>query len=151
MAEIHKRLLCFEYLSNGNLYEYLSDASCGLEWRKRYQIIQGICEGLKYLHGNDVVHLALQPCNILLDDNMVPKIAEFCLSVSFDDYLIIIYMTLLCRAYMTPEIVLSERITFKSDIYSLGVIITDILIGHTHHNFEIQNVRTIYNYVSLLR
>ena len=56
------------------------DASLGLEWSVRYQIIKGICEGLHYLHGNYIVHLDLQPFNILLDDNMVPKIADFCLS-----------------------------------------------------------------------
>lgn len=62
-----------------------ADASCGLKWRKRYQIIKGICEGLHYLHASRIVHLDLKPANILLDDNMVPKIADFGLSRCFDE------------------------------------------------------------------
>jgi serine/threonine protein kinase len=56
------------------------DASSGLEWRLRFQIIKGICEGLHYLHMNRILHLDLKPANILLDSNMVPKIADFGLS-----------------------------------------------------------------------
>ena len=61
------------------------DESCGLEWRKRYQIINGICQGLNYLHENRIVHLDLKPENVLLDDNMVPKITDFGLSRYFEE------------------------------------------------------------------
>uniref|UniRef100_A0A0A8ZGH5 Protein kinase domain-containing protein n=1 Tax=Arundo donax TaxID=35708 RepID=A0A0A8ZGH5_ARUDO len=50
MAEIRKRLLCFEYLNNKSLDKHLSAESCGLEWHRRYEIIKGICCGLHYLH-----------------------------------------------------------------------------------------------------
>ena len=70
----------FKYFRTTQFYFLaITDASCGLEWRARYQIIKGVCEGLHYLHQNDIVHLDLKPANILLDDNMVPKIADFCL------------------------------------------------------------------------
>jgi serine/threonine protein kinase len=62
-----------------------TDASCGLEWRTRYRIINGICDGLHYLHQNQVLHLDLKPPNILLDGNMFPKIADFGLSRLFDE------------------------------------------------------------------
>lgn len=52
----------------------LADPSQGLEWRIRYQIVKGICEGLHYLHQHNIVHLDLKPANILLDNNMVPKL-----------------------------------------------------------------------------
>ncbi|KAF8658086.1 hypothetical protein HU200_059552 [Digitaria exilis] len=84
MADVRERLLCFEYVPNGTLKDYITDASCGLEWRKRYQIIKGICEALHYLHEMRIVHLDLKPSNILLDDNMVPKIADFGISRCFD-------------------------------------------------------------------
>jgi coatomer subunit beta' len=58
-----------------------ADASCGLEWRKRYEIIKGICEGLLHLHDKRILHLDLKPGNILVDEHMVPKIADFGLSV----------------------------------------------------------------------
>ena len=60
-------------------------ASCGLEWRVRYQIIKGICDALHYLHEKRIVHADLKPANILLDDNMLPKIADFGLSRCFDE------------------------------------------------------------------
>lgn len=60
-----------------------TDASAGLDWRKRYRIIKGISEGLNYLHQNRVVHLDLKPSDILLDGKMVPKICGFGNSRSF--------------------------------------------------------------------
>ena len=62
----------------------LTDASSGLGWIWRYQIIKGICNGLHYLHKMDIVHLDLKPANILLDKNLVPKITDFGISRFFD-------------------------------------------------------------------
>jgi serine/threonine protein kinase len=56
------------------------------EWRKCYQIIKGVCEGLHYLHKERrIVHSDLKPANILLDNDMVPKIADFGISRCFDE------------------------------------------------------------------
>jgi serine/threonine protein kinase len=56
-----------------------ADESRGLNWEKRYKIIKGACEGLKYLHGlsNPIFHLDLKPDNILLDENLTAKLADF--------------------------------------------------------------------------
>jgi len=81
MADTHQRLLCFEYLPKGSLNHYIKDPSKGLEWRKRYKIIKGICEGLSYLHHKNILHLDLKPANILLDADMMPKITDFGLSI----------------------------------------------------------------------
>ena len=59
----------------------------GLEWHARYKIIKGTCEGLKYLHEEfkePLYHLDLKPDNILLDENMVPKLADFGSAKLFD-------------------------------------------------------------------
>ncbi|CAN6204104.1 unnamed protein product, partial [Urochloa humidicola] len=85
MADLRNRLLCFEFVPNGSLHDYITDASHGLEWRVRYKMIEGICEGLNYLHEKHIVHLDLKPTNILLDNNMVPKIADFGISRCFDE------------------------------------------------------------------
>jgi serine/threonine protein kinase len=62
--------------------------SDGLDWRTRYSIIVGASEGLKYLHeGLDkpIYHLDIKPDNILLDKNMLPKLADFGLSKVFNE------------------------------------------------------------------
>jgi len=67
-----------------------ADESCGLDWNTRYKIIKGMCEGLKYIHKDleePLLHLDLKPDNILVDKNMVPKIADFGLSRIFGDAL----------------------------------------------------------------
>lgn len=50
-----------------------------IDWNTRFKIIKGICEGLKFLHtlAQPIIHLNLKPQNIMLDSNMVPKIADF--------------------------------------------------------------------------
>ena len=66
-----------------------TDEYSGHDWPTRYAIIKGICEGLKYLHEelkpDPIYHLDLKPANILLDDNMSPKLADFGLSRLFGE------------------------------------------------------------------
>ncbi|KAM3206046.1 hypothetical protein ACQJBY_061620 [Aegilops geniculata] len=85
LADLRQRLLCFEYLPKGSLDKQITDASGGLQWGQRYEIIEGICDGLNQLHKMHIIHLDLKPENILLDDNMMPKIADFGLSRCFDE------------------------------------------------------------------
>ncbi|XP_062197762.1 cysteine-rich receptor-like protein kinase 44 isoform X2 [Phragmites australis] len=132
LAEVRERLLCLEYVPNKNLREHISDTSCGLEWHVRYEIIKGICSGLHYLDTEcDIAHMDLKPENILLDDNMVPKIADFGTSRLFGENQSRI-ITKTCRGtfgYMAPEYINDGEITKKVDIFSLGVIILELLTG----------------------
>ncbi|XBI33941.1 hypothetical protein VPH35_119805 [Triticum aestivum] len=130
MADVRQRLLCFEYLHKGSLHDYITDAYSGLEWKERYEIIKGICNGLKYLHDNQIVHLDLKPANILLNDNLVPKIADFGLSKCFteDQSQINISQLAGTPGYLAPEFY-GGKITPKVDIYSLGIIIAEMLTG----------------------
>lgn len=130
IAEARQRLLCFEFVPNGSLDNYISDMFHGLEWRKRYQIIRGICEGLRYLHDENVLHLDLKPSNILLDHNLVPKITDFGLSRCFDDNKTRTVTANLIGSvgYLAQEF-FSGLISFKSDVYSLGVIIMEVVTG----------------------
>ncbi|CAM0901642.1 unnamed protein product [Alopecurus aequalis] len=133
-AESTERLLCLEYLSNGSLDKYLTDESSGLNWSTRYKIIEGTCYGLCHLHeqvDKPIIHLDLKPANILLDDGMVPKITDFGLSRLLDQ------QQTMCTSsrvgtlgYMAPEFVNRGTITPKSDIFSLGVIIMEVVTGH---------------------
>ncbi|KAM0891218.1 hypothetical protein ACQ4PT_026535 [Festuca glaucescens] len=129
MADVHQRLLCFEYITKGGLDKYIIDAH--REWRMCYTIIIGICEGLQYLHENHIVHLDLKPANILLDNNMIPKITDFGLSRCFDENQSqdITKTVLGTIGYMASELREGGVIACSSDLFSLGVIIIEILTG----------------------
>uniref|UniRef100_A0ACD5YP18 Uncharacterized protein n=1 Tax=Avena sativa TaxID=4498 RepID=A0ACD5YP18_AVESA len=139
MADERQRLLCFEYLPRGSLDKYITRESCVLEWIKCYEIIKGICDGLHYLHSKQrIVHLDLKPTNILLDDKMVPKIADFGLSRRFGEKQSQTFTSKLfgTLGYMAPEF-LNGQITFKLDIYSLGIIIIEMMTGKKgYHDVE---------------
>ncbi|KAE8802369.1 hypothetical protein D1007_21921 [Hordeum vulgare] len=132
-AHVQERLLCYEYLQGGNLEELLSDELCGLDWHTRYKIIKGVCEGLHFLHtGSDdpICHLDLKPANILLDRDMIPKIADFGLSRLFASAQSHITTQIIGTfGYMPPEFIERGKITLKFDIFSLGVIIMKIIAG----------------------
>jgi len=92
--------------------------------------------GLYCLHegreGAPILHLDLKPSNILLDKNMTPKIADFGLSRLFDEGKTHTCTTKLIgsRGYMAPEFIDSLILSKESDIFSLGVIILEIMTGH---------------------
>ncbi|RCV20174.1 hypothetical protein SETIT_4G035100v2 [Setaria italica] len=133
LAEKTYRALCFEYLHNGSLQKHISDEHCGLDWHTRYKIIKGICEGLKYIHEElekPLYHLDLKPDNILLDKDMVPKIADFGLSKIFGKELTRTSQSPLGTCgYQPPEYIERGEISKKFDIFSLGVLMIKIVSG----------------------
>ncbi|XP_037481041.1 putative receptor-like protein kinase At4g00960 [Triticum dicoccoides] len=136
-VEKPEMLLCLEYLPTGSLNEYLSDESSGLNWSTRYKIIKGICYGLCHLHGQKVpiIHLDLKPANILLSDAMIAKIADFGLSRLLEQSGTIRTSSRLgTRGYMPPEFFeeSAAALSIKSDIFSLGVIIIEIITGRKY-------------------
>jgi serine/threonine protein kinase len=125
--------LCLEYVHNGSLRQHIHDANTGYNWATRYRIIRGACEGLKYLHEGlefPLLHLDLKPDNILLDNNMTPKIADFGVSRFFDEKNTTEWSSRGTRGYCPPEYITGKKVTQASDIFSLGVIIVEIMTGH---------------------
>ncbi|XP_037481842.1 putative receptor-like protein kinase At4g00960 [Triticum dicoccoides] len=131
LAEIRERLLCFEYVSNGSLDKYIADELRGLEWDIRYQIIKGICAGLHYLHEEKrILHMDLKPANILLDDQMVPKITDFGLSRPVENPQTMTTNHFSSPGYGAPENLFGRgTMSVQSDMYSLGVIIVELVTG----------------------
>ncbi|XP_044335338.1 protein QUIRKY [Triticum aestivum] len=128
MADIHQRLFCFEYMPKGSLDKYINTHH---EWETCYKIIKGICEGLQYLHDNSIIHLDLKPANILLDDDMVPKITDFGLSRCLDENQSQVFTKTISgtMGYLAPERYGGSGIKPSGDLYSLGIIIMEILTG----------------------
>uniref|UniRef100_A0ACD5WHQ9 Uncharacterized protein n=1 Tax=Avena sativa TaxID=4498 RepID=A0ACD5WHQ9_AVESA len=140
-AENTECLLCLECLPKGSLEKYISGASSGLDWPTRYRIIEGISYGLQYLHeqvNGPIIHSDLKPGNILLDENMIPKITDFGLSRQYDrKQTVHTEKTSGTLGYMPPEY-LRGIITPMFDIYSLGVIIMEVITGHRDYPYEIK-------------
>ncbi|KAK1611041.1 hypothetical protein QYE76_034714 [Lolium multiflorum] len=138
-------LICLEYLSKGSLNMYISDASSGLDWPQRFKIIQGVSYGLQYLHqqsGGPIIHLDLKPGNILLDENMLPKITDFGLSRLFDQSNTIHTLsTHGTFGYMAPEHI-QGIITPMSDIFGLGVLILEVITGQKGYPYDIRTNST---------
>ncbi|XP_066340281.1 G-type lectin S-receptor-like serine/threonine-protein kinase SRK [Miscanthus floridulus] len=86
VAPVTETVLCYEYFHKGSLDKHIFGASNTIGWNTRFDIIKGISEGIQFLHSlpRPLLHLGLKPQNILLDDNMVPKIADFVFSRIFD-------------------------------------------------------------------
>ncbi|VAH25541.1 unnamed protein product [Triticum turgidum subsp. durum] len=133
-GEMTYKALCFEYMHKGSLQKHLY----GLNWDKRYNIIKGTCEGLKYLHEGfkePIYHLDLKPENILLDEYMIPKLADFGLSKLFGEE-----QTRVTQSrpgtigYMPHEYLFNGIVSKKVDIFSLGVVMIKIITGPKGHS-----------------
>uniref|UniRef100_A0A453MHA0 Protein kinase domain-containing protein n=1 Tax=Aegilops tauschii subsp. strangulata TaxID=200361 RepID=A0A453MHA0_AEGTS len=132
------RILCFEYLHGGDLGRHLSaeEQPCGLDWQTCYKIIRGVCAGLKYLHSVDIYHLDLKPANILLDNNMMPKIGDFGISRVLPSSKTITTKpgTLIgTMGFMPPEYIDKQEISSKYDMFSLGAILIQIMAGRKNY------------------
>ncbi|RLM69373.1 hypothetical protein C2845_PM17G02250 [Panicum miliaceum] len=142
IADIKQRFLCFEYAPNKSLHNYVKDNSHRSEWDTCYQLIEGICQGLHYLHNEEhIIHMDLKPDNILLDANMVPKISDFGLSRRFSGSQSRIFTENIrgSLGYMAPEYLRNGEISFKSDIFSLGLIIRKLLLWKTNDSSSFEN------------
>ncbi|XP_066361555.1 receptor like protein kinase S.2-like, partial [Miscanthus floridulus] len=131
VADIIHRLLCLEFVPNGSLGKILSEKFSGHNWNVRFKIIKGVSVGLKYLHDSGIMHFDLKPDNILLDEKMVPKIADFGISrLAAGESNTISTMTRLgTPGFMPPEFINKQIISKQFDIFSLGVIIKRIVVS----------------------
>ncbi|KAM3410921.1 hypothetical protein ACQJBY_002875 [Aegilops geniculata] len=130
-ADITESLLCYEFLPKGNLMKNLFEVPSKMDWKTRFKVIKGICQGLLFLHSIPIVHMDLKPESILLDSNMRPKIVEFGLSRLFGQEQTRMNAQDIVGSYgyIAPEYLYRGEITTKSDIYSLGLLIIETSTG----------------------
>ncbi|XP_020272827.1 receptor-like serine/threonine-protein kinase SD1-8 isoform X3 [Asparagus officinalis] len=130
-----ERMLIYEYMHNRSLDTIIFDKSKArlLNWQKRFNIVAGIARGLLYLHQDSrlrIIHRDLKASNILLDDEMNPKISDFGVARTFgdgtDEHTKRLVGTL---GYMSPEYAMDGVFSIKSDVFSFGVLVLEIISG----------------------
>ncbi|KAG6531110.1 hypothetical protein ZIOFF_004881 [Zingiber officinale] len=128
--------LVIEYMPQGTLLEHLRGKRVGtrtLSWRQRLQIALEAAQGLEYLHSEckpPLIHRDVKSANILLSENLEAKIADFGLSKAFDSGT----NTLSTKVkgtpgYLDPEYNVSLQLSERSDIFSFGVVLLELITG----------------------
>ncbi|KAL9239267.1 hypothetical protein vseg_013606 [Gypsophila vaccaria] len=136
-ADGDQRLLVYEYMPLGSLEEHLHDLPPGrgpLDWSTRMKIAAGAAKGLEYLHDKakpPVIYRDLKCSNILLDEEYRPKLSDFGLAKlgPVGDNTHVSTRVMGTYGYCAPEYAMTGQLTLKSDIYSFGVVLLEIITG----------------------
>ncbi|RVX07998.1 Cysteine-rich receptor-like protein kinase 15 [Vitis vinifera] len=128
-TEGQEKLLIYEFMPNKSLDIFIFDADKRqqLNWEICHNIIDGIARGLLYLHEDSrlkIIHRDLKPNNVLLNHDMVAKISDFGMARIF------------C-GYMAPEYAMEGMFSMKSDVFSFGVILLEIISGKRNSGFHL--------------
>ncbi|KAJ0658391.1 putative protein kinase RLK-Pelle-RLCK-VIIa-1 family [Helianthus annuus] len=132
-----QRLLVYEYMPLGSLESHLFDLEPyqePLDWQTRLKIAVGAARGLEYLHckaNPPVIYRDLKSSNILLDRDFNPKLSDFGLAKlgPVGDHTHVSTRVMGTYGYCAPDYAMSGKLTIKSDIYSFGVVLLELITG----------------------
>ncbi|KAF7141157.1 hypothetical protein RHSIM_Rhsim06G0106000 [Rhododendron simsii] len=132
-AQGRERLLVYEYMNRGSLDHTLFGNGPVLEWQERVEIALGTARGLAYLHSgceHKIIHCDVKPENILLHDHFQAKISDFGLSKLLSSEQSGLFTTMRgTRGYLAPEWLAGPAISDKTDVYSFGMVLLEIVSG----------------------
>ncbi|CAL5395053.1 unnamed protein product [Camellia sinensis] len=136
-----------EFASNGSLdYLLFNSETCRadtLDWKRTYAIIIGVARGLLYLHErshNVIIHCDIKPTNILIDENWVPKIADFGMANLFpQDQTHANINEATVSGYLAPEYMDNGHVSPKADTYSFGVVVLELISSRKNWNSHNQS------------
>ncbi|XP_016504331.2 putative serine/threonine-protein kinase [Nicotiana tabacum] len=137
-VESGNRMLIYEYLENNSLACALLGSKgkrVALDWPKRVAICLGTASGLAFLHEEatpPIVHRDIKASNVLIDENLQPKIGDFGLAKLFPENVTHLSTQVAGTVgYLAPEYALFGQLTKKADVYSFGVLLLEIISGRS--------------------
>ncbi|XP_051137239.1 PR5-like receptor kinase isoform X2 [Andrographis paniculata] len=139
----NNKMIIYDYMPNRSLDFFLfsSTMSEQLSWQQRFSIVEGIAQGLLYLHKYSrlrIIHRDLKASNVLLDEKMNAKISDFGLARVFEQNIdeANTNRRVGTYGYMAPEYAMQGIISVKSDVYSFGVLVLEIVSGRKNNSFH---------------
>lgn len=130
----HQRLLVYDYVPNNTLHYHLHDENAPvLNWPIRVKVAAGAARGIAYLHEDchpRIIHRDIKSSNILLDQNFEALVSDFGLAkLTLDSNTHVTTRVMGTFGYMAPEYATSGKLTDKSDVYSYGVVLLELITG----------------------